>query len=252
MSEPTLRPIWTPDDTTQTALDAARHTPYLGVAGEPDPNPDMLPFRRPAGSTCACCGAWPEEVCDAGCLNLMTDDEQRARRDEVIDHALAELADVIGVEAPPMPDEYLAQASLYVDEWFGRWSPAPRRRASHFAKMTLAVVAVVLVLVVGALWAATRANAIGVNCQQQLWQYGGLLGRMTTRTLCDGPIRADGSWLRQRNFHAAAYDVPVSCSWGRYGGGCSGGYRRAVFDTGVETYVVTPETVLADEPGHLG
>ena len=251
MSEPTLRPTWTPEDAAQTELDATGHTPSASVTGEPDPNPDMLPFRRPAGSTCECCGARPEESCETGCLNLMTDDEQRAHRDEVIDNALAELADVIGVDTPaPMPDEYLAQVALYAAEYVGR-RRAPRR-ASHFAKMTLAVVVLVLVLVVGALWAATRANALGANCQQQIWQYGGLLGRMTTRTLCDGPVRADGSWVRQRNFHAAAYDVPVSCSWGRYGGGCSGGYRKAEFDTGVDQYVVTPETVLADEPGHLG
>ena len=249
MSDPTLRPIWTPDDDArQTAIDAAQH---VGIAGAPDEPEGMLPFRRPAGATCECCGAWPEESCEHGCLNLMTDDEQRAHRDEVLDNALAELG--IDTSTPPearYPDEYLAQAALYADEYVGRHR-APRR-ASHMARMTLAVVVLVLVLVVGALWAATRANALGANCQQQIWQYGGLLGRMTTRTLCDSPVRADGSWLRRRNFYAPAYDVPVSCSWGRYGGGCSGGYRRAEFDTGVEEYVVTPETVLADEPGHLG
>lgn len=241
MSEPTLRPIWTPDDAAQTARDAAQHVAIPGAPVEPE---GMLPFRRPAGSTCACCGARPDDQCDPWCLNLMTDDEQRAHRDSVIDGAIAEL------DTPaPMPDEYLAQAALYVHEYVGRHR-APRR-ASHFAKMTLAVVVLVLVLVVGVLWAAGRANAIATNCQQQPWLYGGLFGRMTTRTICDGPIRTDGSWLRNRNFYAPAYDVPVSCSWTRAGGGCSGGYRKPVFDTGIETYVVTPETVLADEPGHI-
>ena len=148
MSEPTLRPIWTPYDAMQTA---ARHTPYLGV---PDQmvaagvvEPDMLPFRRPAGSTCECCGARPEESCEHGCLNLMTDDEQRAHRDEVIDNALAELGDDIGVEAPPpMPDEYLAQVALYADEYAGR-----RRSRLHFARCSFQSAGTVLMLVGGAL-----------------------------------------------------------------------------------------------------
>ena len=29
-------------------------------------------------------------------------------------------------------------------------------------------------------------------------------------------------------------------------------YALPVFDTGVESYIVTPATVLNDEPGHLG
>lgn len=87
------------------------------------------------------------------------------------------------------------------------------------------------------------------NCVQQYWLYG---LRGTTRTLCDGPIRADGSWERRRNFYADARYVPVTCSWNRWGGGCSGGYTLPVFDTGVESYIVTPATVLNDEPGHLG
>ena len=243
MSEPTLRPTWTPEDAAQTELDATGHTPSASVTGEPDPNPDMLPFRRPAGSTCECCGARPEESCETGCLNLMTDDEQRAHRDAAIDSVIAELA--LEESAPVVVDGPVVTP---------RPTGAHRRqtsRASHFAKMTLAVVVLVLVLVVGVLWAAARANALATNCQQQPWLYGGLFGRMTTRTICDGPIRTDGSWLRNRNFYAPAYDVPVSCSWTRAGGGCSGGYRKPVFDTGIETYVVTPETVLADEPGHI-
>lgn len=239
MSEPTLRPIWTPEDAAQTACDAAQHVAIPGAPVEPE---GMLPFRRPVGATCASCGAWPDERCEAGCLNLMTDEQQRAHRDSVLDSVIAEL----GIEESAPFVVYSVATPRPTGAHRRPTSPA-----SHFAKMTLAVVVLVLVLVVGVLWAAGRANALATNCQQQPWLYGGLFGRMTTRTICDGPIRTDGSWLRNRNFYAPAYDVPVSCSWTRAGGGCSGGYRKPVFDTGIETYVVTPETVLADEPGHI-
>ena len=93
------------------------------------------------------------------------------------------------------------------------------------------------------------ADPLPPNCVQQYWLYG---LRGTTRTLCDGPIRADGSWERRRNFYADTRYVPVTCSWTRWGGGCSGGYTLPVFDTGIESYIVTPATVLPDEPGHIG
>ncbi|AGT12046.1 hypothetical protein SEA_TELAVIV_72 [Mycobacterium phage TelAviv] len=109
-------------------------------------------------------------------------------------------------------------------------------------------------VVVGALIGAAivlagvpKANATPPNCQQQLWWRGEAM-RFVTRTLCDGPIQADGSWNRARNFYGDAFYVPVSC----YRWSCTGGYWRPVFDTGIETYRVTPETVLPDEPGHIG
>lgn len=104
-----------------------------------------------------------------------------------------------------------------------------------------------------ALYYSVPAHAVPLppNCVQQPWWRGEAL-RFVVRTLCDGPIRADSSWMRSRNFYGAAYYVPVTCSWGYYGGSCTGGYWRPEFDSGVETYPVTDSTVLPDEPGHIG
>ena len=85
------------------------------------------------------------------------------------------------------------------------------------------------------------------GCVQQYWLYGGLFGRGTTRTICDGPIQADGSWRRGRNFYDGERYVPSYCS--RYS--CTGGYWLNEFDK-TDFYTVTPETVLPDEPGHIG
>lgn len=53
MSEPTLRPIWTPDDARQTVRDAEQHQAFRGDPVEPDQlvaagivEPDVLPFGR--------------------------------------------------------------------------------------------------------------------------------------------------------------------------------------------------------------
>lgn len=112
-------------------------------------------------------------------------------------------------------------------------------------------VALLSMLSAAALLLAPTSQSLPGNCVQQPWWYGNAL-RQTTRTLCDGPITADGSWMRARNFYANAYYVPFTCSWSAYGGYCSGGYWMPVFDTGVETYRVDPDTVLPDEPGHIG
>lgn len=97
-----------------------------------------------------------------------------------------------------------------------------------------------------------HAEPLPPNCVQQPWLYGGLFGRWTTRTICDGPVNADGNWLRGREFYAPETWVPYRCSWGSYGGSCWGGYWLPVFDTGAEMYTVTPTTILPDEPPHLG
>lgn len=104
--------------------------------------------------------------------------------------------------------------------------------------------------VTAALLLAPAAHADTPGCVQQPWWYGSAL-RQTTRTICDGPIQADGSWTRARNFYSASYWVPYTCTWNRWGGYCSGGYWMPVFNTGVETYAVTPDTILPDEPGHI-
>ncbi len=93
----------------------------------------------------------------------------------------------------------------------------------------------------------------GANCKTEPW---GFLGSQR-RTLCDGPISGDGSWSRERTIWAPAhYSTPICTSYGSnrsYSSyNCSGGYfvnERLVSN---ETYPVRPETVLPDEPGHLG
>jgi hypothetical protein len=95
----------------------------------------------------------------------------------------------------------------------------------------------------------------GVGCQTEPF---GFLGQQR-RTLCDTPIASDGSWSRQRTIWAPAHYTTQSCisspsssSYSSSYTSCSGGYftpERLISD---ETYPVRPETVLPDEPGHLG
>lgn len=173
MSEPTLRPIWTPEDARQTAIDAARHTPNLGVAD------DMTP-----------------DIADM--------DVERVTRRRVTRRILAGIA---------------SGAIL----------------AGTFA-----------------MWVAAPAKADPPGCHTQFWL---IPFQSNTRTICDGPVQPDGSWLRAREFWSPAYTAPARSS-------CSGGYRYSsctysparfvpMRSQGIERYVVTPETVLADEPGHL-
>lgn len=75
------------------------------------------------------------------------------------------------------------------------------------------------------------------------------------RELCDGPLRPDGSWLRRRIIYVPAHQVSTTCN--TYGTRwsssttCSGGGWQPYREISNETYPVTPETVLADEPGNL-
>lgn len=90
------------------------------------------------------------------------------------------------------------------------------------------------------------------NCQTDRW---GFLGSQR-RTLCDGPISRDGSWSRERTIWTPAHFTPYNCSsYGyssNYSTNCSGGYFVDQREVSNETYPVRPETVLPDEPGHLG
>ena len=85
----------------------------------------------------------------------------------------------------------------------------------------------------------------------------GFLGSQR-RTLCDGPISSDGSWSRERTIWAPAhYSTPICTSTGRSSSyssyaNCFGGYMVPERLISNETYPVRPETVLPDEPGHLG
>jgi hypothetical protein len=71
------------------------------------------------------------------------------------------------------------------------------------------------------------------------------------RTLCDTPIRPDGSWTRERVFWVPAHQVPFTCDYGTYSSSCSGGYFVDDSIISDESYVVFPDNVLPDEPGHL-
>lgn len=85
----------------------------------------------------------------------------------------------------------------------------------------------------------------------------GFLGSQR-RTLCDGPISSDGSWSRERTIWVPAhYSTPICTSrssgrsYSSYND-CSGGYMVNERLVSNETYPVRPDTVLPDEPGHLG
>lgn len=95
-------------------------------------------------------------------------------------------------------------------------------------------------------------HALPSNCVSQPW---GFLGSQT-RQLCDDPIRADGSWLRNRIVGRAGYYqyAHSQCSYGTYSGGCTyypAGWV-AEYHSDDEWYIVTPDTILPDEPGHIG
>lgn len=102
------------------------------------------------------------------------------------------------------------------------------------------------VIIGGAFGAGIAKGDNDIKCVEQYWLYGGLFGRGTTRTICDKPIEADGSWMRYRNFYDGERYIPAYCS--RYS--CRGGYWLNEFDK-TDVYRVTPDTILPDEPGHI-
>ena len=104
-------------------------------------------------------------------------------------------------------------------------------------------------LLVAAGCAAPSAGADAPSCTTQFWMIG---LRGTHRTLCDGPLAADGSWMRSRAFTAPSFiadgiSVCYSSSYCTF----SLPHRVPAYDVR-DTYRVTPETVLPDEPGYLG
>jgi hypothetical protein len=106
------------------------------------------------------------------------------------------------------------------------------------------ILATALVAIGIAVAAPAHADA---GCQTEGWG----LFKVKQRTLCDGPIRPDGSWTRERTFWIPAHQVPFTCTYGDYSSSCSGGYFVDDSLVSDEHYVVTPDTVLPDEPGHL-
>lgn len=116
-------------------------------------------------------------------------------------------------------------------------------------------IAIATTLAAAPLLTATAAHANPVsghsNCDIAPW---GFLGSQR-RLICDSPIVRDGSWTRERVVYTPAHFAPSysSCSGGSYSY-CTF-YQGGFVDdyiTADDTYTVTADTVLADEPGHLG
>lgn len=109
--------------------------------------------------------------------------------------------------------------------------------------------AVGLAVAVGLGLTAPVASATPENCVEQFWRYG---LRSATRIICDSPITADGSWTRGRGFFAPAYTTDgYSVCYSEVF--CTYTPPRVVAELDVRDYYrVTPETVLPDEPGHVG
>jgi hypothetical protein len=113
--------------------------------------------------------------------------------------------------------------------------------------MSIGIVAAAL-----ALANAPPAQALPSNCQSQPW---GFLGSQT-RQICDYPMGANGVWMRERIIGRAAYIAKPSshCSFSSYSSSCTydpGGYVPE-YQSANETYPVTVDTVLPDEPGYMG
>ena len=164
---------------------------------------------------------------------------------------------------PPIGSEDVkaSEADKHVES---RDNPNPRHKRPGLLVGTTVVTGLVafmlgLGLGLGVMALATPDQVRGVsqgtlppNCQQQRWGFFG----SQLRQICDGPIRPDGSWMRHRVVGVPEHYVypHTSCSSGSYSSYCTfypGGWVDEV-DTDDETYLVTPDTVLPDEPGHLG
>lgn len=106
------------------------------------------------------------------------------------------------------------------------------------------LVAGALLLAPLAVPAPAQAAPVGDGCVQDFWMWQGL--RTASRMICDGYRAADGSWERRRGFFDDPYWVPFTCS--RYS--CSGGYWVPELRV-IESYRVTDDNVLPDEPGYI-
>lgn len=101
--------------------------------------------------------------------------------------------------------------------------------------------------------APAHADAPPAGCQRDP-----ILGlNPQVREVCDTPIQPDGSWTRFRSFSHPEF-VHSTCGADGYmtrtGYYCPpwATYDRVPADQGpVDTYVVTPDTIPAGEPGHI-
>lgn len=113
------------------------------------------------------------------------------------------------------------------------------------------IVGLILLLIPAGLWLAPLVHA-DPGCEQIPW---GLFGSQQ-RLICDGPIRPDGSWQRYRTIGVPAHyrNATSSCYGGSYSSSCTFYPAGWVEQVTIEdtNYVVFPDNVLANEPGHLG
>ncbi len=80
--------------------------------------------------------------------------------------------------------------------------------------------AVVMISVAAAGWAQLANADVEPECKNDPW---GFLGSQT-RTICDGPRAADGSWVRFRMVWVPAHNVPIRTSCSSYSCTTTGGY----------------------------
>ncbi|ASR77235.1 hypothetical protein SEA_AVOCADO_33 [Mycobacterium phage Avocado] len=124
-----------------------------------------LPYRRNPTLECELCWAPPLAPCDLYCLARLSAAEQIAHRDAVLDRTIAELDCTLGtVEGAPWAKRSDPEfVDLDDDEYTVTDRPiGSRASAGLWRRRWLAVAAVVallIVLTVGALWFAGRAKA---------------------------------------------------------------------------------------------
>jgi hypothetical protein len=107
-----------------------------------------------------------------------------------------------------------------------------------------------------ALMLAPTADAQPGNCFTDKVRRGFLGLTQLTRTMCDEPILPDGSWMRHRVIGIPEHyqNAHSSCTSSTYSSDCTfypaGWVAEQVSEE--DYYSVRPETVLPDEPGHIG
>ena len=114
---------------------------------------------------------------------------------------------------------------------------------------TLLITAVIAITLAPA--ADAQSNCFTDNVRR------GIFGlQFLTRTMCDGPILPDGSWMRSRVIGIPRHyqNAHSSCTSSTYSSDCTyyeaGWVAEQIFEQ--DFYSVRPETVLPDEPGHIG
>lgn len=203
MSDHTLRPIWTPDDTRQTAIDAAQHRAEPAEAMTPDVDDDKpLPYKRNPDGECLMCSEPAGRPCDPWCLALLPAVQQIAHRDAVLARTLADLPDpdvsyLDRLDGVGQPYRLMADCSLGA----GRHrAEVPKRTLRRW--LVLAVVGAVLTL--GALWFAGHANAETFEVCPS-----GLTGVATSDTSCAFADNVRRAFYLQPSWTVFAYS-PVT------------------------------------------